>query len=91
MKKLFAVLLAYFAISILFIVGNVRAAQVPDTGQTKCYNNSTEIPCPGPGEPFYGQDAQYDGPARSYTKLGDNRVKDDVTGLIWEADLPGHP
>lgn len=42
----------------------------PDTGQTKCYDNDGEIPCPQPGEPFYGQDAQYQGPTRSYTKLG---------------------
>ncbi len=76
------------------------AGQIPDTGQTKCYDNSVEIPCPSPGEMFHGQDAQYDGPARSYTKLGQNGVelpdtatqqggewimtRDNVTGLIWE-------
>ncbi|TVQ96995.1 MAG: DUF1566 domain-containing protein, partial [Desulfovibrionales bacterium] len=43
----------------------------PDTGQTKCYNNSSEITCPQPGQPFYGQDAQYQPRLpRSYTKLG---------------------
>ena len=77
----------------------VFAGQVPDTGQTKCYNNTVEIPCPHPGEPLYGQDAQYQGPARSYTKLGQNgtplpdtatqadgwlMTRDNVTGLIWE-------
>ena len=71
----------------------------PDTGQNKCYNESGEIPCPSEGEPFYGQDAQYQGPQRSYTKLGYNGVelpdtatiedgwimtRDNVTGLIWE-------
>jgi len=71
----------------------------PDTGQTKCYDNEKEIPCPAPGEPFYGQDAQYQGPQRSYTKLGHGGVelpdsatiangwimtRDNVTGLIWE-------
>ena len=30
-----------------------------DTFLTKCYGNSGEIPCPKPGEPFYGQDANY--------------------------------
>ena len=35
------------------------AGPVPDTGQTKCYNDTVEIPCPSPGQPFYGQDAQY--------------------------------
>ena len=72
---------------------------VPDTGQTKCYDNSGEISCPEEGQPFFGQDAQYAGPARSYTKLGQNGVelpdtaseadgwimtRDNVTGLIWE-------
>ena len=71
----------------------------PDTGQTKCYDDSGEIPCPAPGEPFFGQDAQYQGPPRSYTKLGYGGVelpdtatqadgwimtRDNVTGLIWE-------
>jgi hypothetical protein len=75
------------------------AGPVPDTGQTKCYDNEKEIPCPQPGEAFYGQDAQYRGPSRSYTKLGQNgatlsasatqaggwiMTRDNVTGLIWE-------
>ena len=50
----------------------VLAGQIPDTGQTKCYNDSVEITYPNPGGPFYGQDAQYAGPARSYTKPGQN-------------------
>lgn len=77
----------------------VLSFPVPDTGQTKCYNNTVEIPCPQPGEAFYGQDAQYQGLSRSYTKLGLNGVpladsatqadgwtmtRDNVTGLIWE-------
>ena len=71
----------------------------PDTGQTKCYDNDSEISCPAEGEAFYGQDAQYQGPQRSYTKLGANGVelsdsatisegwimtRDNVTGLVWE-------
>jgi hypothetical protein len=74
------------------------AGTLPDTGQTKCYDDSQEIPCPQPGEPLYGQDAQY-APCNphSYTKLDassnplpDNApwpwamVRDNVTGLIWE-------
>lgn len=77
----------------------VFAGPMPDTGQIKCYDNSGEIPCPQPGEAFYGQDAQYAGPVRSYTKLGQNgtplpdiatwadgwiMTRDNVTGLIWE-------
>ena len=72
------------------------AAPIPDTGQTKCYNNTQEIVCPQPGEDFYGQDAQYINNPQSYTKLDANgddlpyeatewvMVRDNVTGLIWE-------
>ncbi len=68
----------------------------PDTGQGKCYGNSGEITCPAEGQDFHGQDAQYQGPARSYTKLDGSgnalpqdaaswvMVRDNVTGLIWE-------
>jgi hypothetical protein len=57
----------------------------PDTGQTKCYNNTAEIPCPPAGAPFYGQDGRYAAPARSYTVIGGGTmVQDNVTGLIWE-------
>ena len=90
---------AGFLLLFLLCVPEVFAWQWPDTGQTKCYDNTAEIPCPAPGQPFYGQDAQYQGPARSYTKLGQNGValvntttqengwlmtRDNVTGLIWE-------
>jgi len=72
------------------------ASPVPDTGQTKCYDNSQEITCPNHGEAFYGQDAQYITNPQSYTKLDENgndlpdeatewvMVRDNVTGLIWE-------
>lgn len=33
-----------------------------DTGQTACYDDDgNEIEFPGPGEAFYGQDAQFEG------------------------------
>jgi len=72
------------------------AGLLPDTGQTKCYGNEGEIPCPQPEEPFYGQDAQYNCNPQSYTKLDENGndlpdnatewviARDNVTGLIWE-------
>jgi hypothetical protein len=56
----------------------------PDTGQTKCYDNSVEIPCPAEGAAFHGQDAQYSGLSRAYTDLGGGMIQDNVTGLIWE-------
>ena len=69
---------------------------IPHSGQTKCYDNQNEIPCPKKGQPYYGQDAQNVIHKRSYTKLnkmGNSlpasaphwvMVKDNVTGLIWE-------
>jgi hypothetical protein len=88
---------ALILLSALPIVSS--AFQIPDTGQTKCYNDIIEIPCPSPGEPYYGQDAQYQGPVPSYTKLDANdgelpdtatpadgwiMTRDNITGLTWE-------
>jgi len=89
------------AITTLFLISLSSIAwaedyPIPDTGQNICYDNSTAISCPSPGEPFYGQDAQYLCNLRSYTKLDENgnelpdngigwvMVRDNVTGLIWE-------
>ena len=83
-----------FALS--FFTADVWAMPVPDTGQSKCYNATVEIPCPSSGQPFYGQDAQFNINPMSYTKLDGSgnalsdsatswvMVKDNVTGLFWE-------
>jgi hypothetical protein len=85
-----------FCFIILMFAVVALAAPVPDTGQSKCYNNTVEIPCPSPGQPFYGQDANYSINPMSYTKLDGSgnvlsdsatswvMVKDNVTGLVWE-------
>ncbi len=58
---------------------------IVDTGQTKCYNASSEIAAPLPGQAFYGQDAQVAGRQPSYTLSGDGlTVQDNVTGLTWQ-------
>ncbi len=93
-------LITLIALAIYFLPANTissaRAFNLPDTGQTKCYDNEKEIPCPGPGQPFYGQDAQYTSNPMSFTKLDSNgnplpdsatsweTVKDNNTGLIWQ-------
>jgi len=81
---------------ILLLPAMSFAWPIPDTGQTKCYNNTEEIPCPAPGEAFYGQDGNYTINPPSYTKLDASgnalpndavswvMVRDNVTGLIWE-------
>ena len=68
----------------------------PDTGQTKCYDNSTEIVCPQTGEPFFGQDGNYLINEPSFTKLDQfgnplpdsaadwAMVRHNNTELIWE-------
>ncbi|ETR66184.1 MAG: lipoprotein [Candidatus Magnetoglobus multicellularis str. Araruama] len=83
-------------LTLLFTTYDAFSSRIPDTNQTKCYDNEKEIPCPGPGEDFYGQDGNYVINPQSFTKLDDQgndlpdsatewtMVRDNVTGLIWE-------
>jgi len=58
---------------------------VVDTHQAKCYDNRGEIPPPQPGEPFYGQDAQFHRHPASYQLAKDDlTVHDHLTGLTWQ-------
>ena len=58
---------------------------IVDTGQTKCYDNHSEIAPPKPGQPFYGQDAQYRGIQPSYKLSADGLTVQDInTGLTWQ-------
>lgn len=54
-----------------------------DTGQVRCYGNLGEMPCPAQGQPFFGQDAQYDTGTPEYRVNGDGTVTDLRTGLMW--------
>lgn len=58
--------------------------RVVDTGQDRCYDNSTEMPCPSPEAAFFGQDAQYVGNVPAYRNNGDGTVTDLTTGLVWQ-------
>jgi hypothetical protein len=60
------------------------ASRIPDTNQGSCFDNNNEIPCPPKGQPFYGQDAQYEGAKPDYVNNGDGTVTDRVTGLMWQ-------
>lgn len=63
---------------------------LPDTGIETCYDSGGNIiTCPAPGEPFYGQDAQYDGPKMAYQDKGDGTVTDLNTGLMWQQQDDG--
>jgi hypothetical protein len=56
---------------------------VVDTGQSACFDDARQIVCPQPGQPFYGQDAQYRGNPPTYRDNNDGTVTDLVTGLMW--------
>ena len=60
-------------------------SMLPDTGIELCYDASKKIPCPAPGEHFYGQDAQYVTNPMSFFDNGNGTVTDNVTGLILQA------
>lgn len=71
---------------------------LPDTNQRLCYDNTSPIDCPSPGELFYGQDAQYgwdtsfSSSARYSRDIGDAGqpiVTDNVTGLFWQGCAMG--
>jgi hypothetical protein len=58
--------------------------EIVDTGQAMCYNDRAEIAAPDPGQPFYGQDAQFAGTPPIYILSGDEKtVLDNVTNLTW--------
>ncbi len=57
---------------------------IVDTGQARCYDNRREIKYPKKGEPFFGQDAQYQGNQPSYRDNGDGTISDLVTKLMWQ-------
>ncbi len=57
---------------------------VVDIGQTHIFSDSRRLLKPPKlGEPFFGQDAFYEGPQPSYRDNGDGTVTDLNTGLMW--------
>ena len=67
--------------------GPQGGAQLPypivDTGQTQCYSDRAVLAAPQPGQPYYGQDAQFKHHPPAYKDNGDGTVSDLVTGLMW--------
>ncbi|MBF0152333.1 MAG: DUF1566 domain-containing protein [Magnetococcales bacterium] len=62
---------------------SAHAAGLVDTGQDRCYDNVAEIPCPRPGEDFFGQDGQYQGTQPGYRDNDDGTISDLNTHLMW--------
>lgn len=83
-EQCFFVHLCIFAMVCVASCGPVFAYILPGTGQTRCYDNATEIICPQPGQPFYGQDGNYKGVQPSYHDNGNGTVTDRVTNLMWQ-------
>ena len=60
---------------------------IVDTGITDSYSETDKISTPSVNEPFYGQDANYNGNLPSYTNNKNGTITDNVTGLTWEQDM----
>ena len=69
------------------------------TGQNKCFDETGEIPCPGAGGDFFGQDANYAAKGfcapQSFTDDAPDFehpeevvVIDNNTGLMWQKNIP---
>ena len=81
MKNLIHLFIGIVA-SLFFTCTALAYQPFPDTGQNSCYNNTIQIFCPGPVQPFFGQDVQYQPRLpRSYTKLGYGGVELPDTAL----------
>lgn len=74
---------------VLTLAGRPAEAQsklpyvIVGTGQTQCTDDRGQVISPRPGQPFYGQDAQYKHPQPSYHDSQDGMVSDLNTGLTW--------
>jgi hypothetical protein len=77
----------------LVSVSLANAFQVPDTGITECFDadGNQIFPCPGPGEPYYGQDGNLLYHNMSFTDNGNGTLTDDVTGLLWQQATAAGP
>jgi hypothetical protein len=67
--------------------------RLPDTGQLYCYDGTMRILCPGSGDDFFGQDAQYGWdlfvtPEQRFSKSepvnGQPMVYDNLTSTMWQ-------
>ncbi|MDP8201409.1 MAG: DUF1566 domain-containing protein [Candidatus Tenebribacter burtonii] len=77
----FRMIILLFILPISII--NALDYEVVDTGQVKYFDNQIEIFAPGQTDPFFGQDAQFNGNQPNYTNNGDDTITDTVTGLMW--------
>lgn len=62
---------------------------IVDTGIKTFYSDREVIAEPGPGDPYFGQDAHFQDNTPSYTDNGDGTVIDNITGLMWQQKMEG--
>jgi len=79
--------LTFIIIFILQTTVFTQQYKIVDTGQEDCYDTLVVINCPEQGEPYYGQDSQFDGNLFSFRDNGDGTITDLNTGLIWQQFL----
>jgi len=78
------ILVGLCSLNTLSFAASSLSYPIVDTNQTVCSDLSQNLSsCPASGEATYGQDAQYQGLAPSYTNNGDGTVSDNQTGLMW--------
>ncbi|MFC1858858.1 hypothetical protein ACFL9U_12655 [Thermodesulfobacteriota bacterium] len=64
--------LTLLSVLILLFTLIVSAWPVPDTGQTKCYDNTAKITCLNQSEAFYGQNSNFIIKSNPYNNLHTN-------------------
>lgn len=79
-------------ISIFILIQTSLFSQNPtykivDTNLKEFYNNNSVIEEPTEDEPFFGQDANYNGFQPSYTNNGNGTITDNITGLMWQQNM----
>ena len=87
MKRMISLLFSFVILhSTVYISYAATPAPVPQTGQTKCYNDSgTEVVCTGTGQDGEAQ-AGFPWPSPRFTTNIDQTVTDNLTSLIWSKD-----
>jgi len=81
MKKLICFTMAMFLMVGVCFAGTI---DLPQTGQTKCYDETgTEISCIGTGQDGEIQ-AGVEWPSPRFTVNEDTTIKDNLTGLVWD-------
>ncbi len=89
MKTKLNLLVSTIAILLFTTNGLAQSYPIVGTDVSVFFDNNFIISTPSPGDPFYGQDAQYPGNPPSYTDNGDTTITDNITGLMWQRS-PDH-